>query len=155
MLGLTNQKNSGSKIFPGFFEQMYSQSKQKMTGKDMLMPGFTPSMPHTCFGQGGQSFMPHHPFMYHPAYFGQFFPYTTPQQSMEMMMNNPFYKQFKKSTQQSKSANDQKEKSKQASSDKKKEDHEETDKKSKTDKEKAEEFMNDMMAQFYQMPPHI
>jgi hypothetical protein len=131
----------------------------------MSSPYGGPQAPHTCFSQGGhQNFpMPFPGFMFHPAYLGQFMPFGTPQQSMEMMMNNPYFKQFRKSSTNPKSSKAEggqakaEKVSKQNSSDKKEKDNneEDADKKSKTEKEKAEEYMAEMMSHYFQMPPAV
>ena len=46
VLGINNQKNSGSKIYPGFYEQMHSKRKDTFANQ---MQGV---LPHTCFSQG-------------------------------------------------------------------------------------------------------
>lgn len=45
MLGLTNQKNSGSKIYPGFYEHIHQKRKDTF-GSQMASQGV---VPHTCF----------------------------------------------------------------------------------------------------------
>lgn len=101
--------------------------------------------------------------MFHPAYLGQFMPFGgAPQQSMEMMMSNPYFKQFMKNggnpkASKSEGGAKQDKESKQNSSEKKEKDkdqnEDEAEKKFKTEKEKAEEYMAEMMNHYFQMPP--
>lgn len=139
---------TSSKIFPGFYDSMsskYKGSKDSMPFSGAGMPSYG-----TNFG------MPFPSFMFHPAYISQFMPFMNPQQSMESMMSNPYFKQFMKNHAKSGSKADGAKGdkvSKQTSSDKNEKESQEDDKKSKTDKEKAEEFMMEMMSHYFQINP--
>lgn len=146
-MGTASSKHP-SKIYPGFNELMSSKNK---AGKDGMMFGGTQMPPyHSNFP------MPFPSFMFHPAYISQFMPFMNPQQSMEAMMNNPYFKQLMKSHAKSGSKPEPPKGdkvSKQNSSEKQDKDSQDEDKKSKTDKEKAEEFMMEMMNHYFQMNP--